>query len=352
MKIDERDTMFARMSYREGTNQYEDYYKRNPDKKENDDHIRTLPDLMGEGTMAYHPINAKLPDAVFQLLGDINGFSEGQAASEKVETNPEEMTRKIKNIARHFGAKDVGICEMKEDFYYSYRGRQSDSYGDKVDTSHKYAISFIVEMDKDMINRAPMLEEVIEVSKGYLDAGIIGLVISYFLRGLGYESRNHMDGNYLLVAPLVAEHAGLGQIGRMGILNTKEFGPRIRIGVVTTDLELIADEEDDYGFSEFCEMCAKCVRTCPSKAIQATKRENIDGVLRWKIDQEKCYERWRSLGTDCGVCLSSCPFSQGVDIEKINTMKNNPEVMKSILREHEDKYGIRNFNNKPMEIVK
>lgn len=344
--------MFARMSYEEDSDAYKDYYDRNPDKKEGDDHIRTLPNLLSEGTMAYHPINAKLPDAIFGILADIKDLSEGPVSEIKVETSPEEMTRKIKNIARHFGAKDVGICEMKDDFYYSYRGRHKENYGEKVEGTHKYAISFIVEMDKDMINRAPMLEEEIEVSKGYLDAGIIGLVISYFLRALGYESRNHMDGNYLLIAPLVAEHAGLGQIGRMGILNTKKYGPRVRIGVVTTDLELIVDNEDDYGFSEFCEMCGKCIRTCPSKAIQSSKRELIDGVLRWKIDQEKCYERWRSLGTDCGVCLSSCPFSQGVDIEKIKTMKGNPDVMRSILREHEEKYGIRNFIKKPLDIVK
>ncbi len=352
MKIDERDTMFARMSYKEGSSQYEDYYKRHPEKKEKDDHIRSLPDLMGEGTMAYHPVNAKIPDAVFGLLADINSFSEGRASENKVALDPLEISQKIKKIARYFGARDARICEMKDDFYYSYRGRQNASYGDRVDIGHKYAVVFTVEMDKDMINRAPMLEEVIEVSKGYLDAGIIGLVLSYFIRSLGYESRNHMDGNYLLIAPLVAQEAGLGQIGRMGILNTKEFGPRVRLGVVTTDLELVCDEKEDYGFIEFCEICAKCVKTCPAKAIPPTNRQFIDGKLRWQIDQEKCYERWRSLGTDCGVCLSSCPFSQGIDMEKINNMKGNTEAMKAILREHEGKYGIRNFNNKPLDIVK
>ncbi len=32
---DERDIMFARMSYEEGTPEYEDYYSRNMDKKAN-----------------------------------------------------------------------------------------------------------------------------------------------------------------------------------------------------------------------------------------------------------------------------------------------------------------------------
>lgn len=352
MKIDERDTMFARMGYKEGSHQYEDYYRRNPELKDDDDRIRELPNLLSEGTMAYHPVNAMLPDAVFQLLSDINVFSEGVTSSNKTEVDPKEISEKIKKFARYFGAVDVGICEMEDDFYYSYRGRKPECYGDEIKTSHKYGIAFTVEMDKDMINRAPMLEEVIAVSKGYLDAGVIGLVLSYFIRSLGYETRNHMDGNYLVVAPLVAEKAGLGQIGRMGLLNTKKYGPRVRIGVVTTDLELIPDKPEDYGFPEFCEICAKCVRTCPSKSIPIERKTMIDGKLRWKIDQMKCYERWRSLGTDCGVCLSSCPFSQGIDIDLINQMKSNKDVMQRILREHEEKYGIRNFNNKPMDIVK
>lgn len=32
-RIDERDTMFARMSYKKGSKAYEDYYRRNPNKK-------------------------------------------------------------------------------------------------------------------------------------------------------------------------------------------------------------------------------------------------------------------------------------------------------------------------------
>ena len=226
-RYDERDTMFARMGYEKGSKQYEDYYKRNPDKKENDDRLKTLPNLCSEGTMSYHPVNSKIPDSIFHLLGDINKYSEGEKNGQKTDVSPQEITTRLKKVLKHMGAVEVGICEMKDEFYYSNRGRKPENYGDPVKPSGKYGIVFAVEMDRDMINRAPMIEEVIEVSLGYLNAGVIGLVGTYFIRELGYDARNHMDGNYLVIAPLVAQAAGIGQIGRMGILTTKKYGPRV-----------------------------------------------------------------------------------------------------------------------------
>ncbi len=239
---------------------------------------------------------------------------------------------------------------MKPEYYYTLRGRKTENYKEPVEAKDHYAIVFAVEMDQEMINRAPQLEEVIAVVKGYMDAGMIGMVLSYMIRELGYEARNHMDGNYLLIAPLVAQAAGLGQIGRMGLLTSKEYGPRVRLGVVTTEMELIEDDPEDFNFAQFCEICGICSRTCPGQAIPKEKRSIIDGDLRWKISQENCYERWRSLGTDCGVCLSACPFSQDLKLTDIKDMDS--EEMKAYLNQHRDKYGIRRYVKDPLDIVK
>ncbi|MFQ6103859.1 MAG: hypothetical protein ACE5OP_06150 [Candidatus Glassbacteria bacterium] len=52
------------------------------------------------------------------------------------------------------------------------------------------------------------------------------------IRNLGYPARTHIDGNYRVVCPLVARDAGIGEIGRMGLLMTPRLGPRVRIAVV------------------------------------------------------------------------------------------------------------------------
>jgi len=351
-RIDERDTMFARMSYKKGSKEYEDYYKKNPEKKEIDDEIRELPNICGEGTATFHPLHSPLADAGFRFLSDIRKYSDGDINKNKVEVEPEEMSKKLKKFVKYFGARLVGITEMKEYHYYSHRGRQAENYGEKIDKFHKYGIVFAVEMDKDMINRAPQCEEVIEVTKGYISAAVIGMWLSYYIRELGYEARNHMDGNYLVVAPLVAEDAGLGEIGRKGILITKEYGSRVRLGIVTTDMPLIPDKKQEFGIKEFCKICKKCVKTCPGKAIPEGDMELIDGKIRWQIKQENCYAAWRRIGTDCGVCLSACPFSQNIPIELVNNMKNNKNVMEKIIIEHENKNGIRPYIKQPLDLLK
>ncbi len=351
-RIDERNTMFARMGWEKDGEAYQDFYERNPHLKEKDDYMRTLPHICGEGTMSYHPVHSRLADSVFRFLGDINHLAEGPVQSPgDVDVDPEVMTKRLKKLAKYYGAADVGIAKMQDHFWYSHRGRKEETYGDPIEGRHEYAIVFAVEMDEDMIDRAPQVEEVIEVTKGYLNAGIIGMVLSYFLREIGFEARNHMDGNYLVVAPLVAQEAGLGQLGRMGILNTRKFGPRVRLGVITTNLQLVADEPDDFGFTDFCAMCGMCIKTCPGKAIPATAAFEQDGAKRWQIVQENCYERWRSLGTDCGVCLSVCPFSHHVDPQLVAAMKGNKEVMAEILKQHRETYGKRRYIRTPLHLI-
>lgn len=152
-----------------------------------------------------------------------------------------------------------------------------------------------------------------------------------------------MDGNYEIVLPLAVKKASLGDIGRHGVLITEKYGSRIRLGAGSTDLPLIPDAESNFSVSAFCEECKKCVLTCPAKAIPMAKTIDMNGIKRWQIIQEECYKKWRSLGTDCGICLSTCPFSSNIPIESIEEYKNNPNYVKDIIAEHEKKYPIRPF---------
>ena len=176
-KIDERDTMFARMAWPKDSLAYKDYYKRNPEKFERDEELRDLPNLSEEGTATYDPINSRIADSLFRFINDIRPLAEGKVIREPEPIDPETATRRIKNIAKHFGADLIGITELKEYHLYSHRGRMEENYGDKIVKKHKYAIVFAVEMDKDFINRAPQLEETIETTNGYLKAGILGMVL-------------------------------------------------------------------------------------------------------------------------------------------------------------------------------
>lgn len=342
-RTDERDIILARMHYKKGTPIYENYYSRNPHKEKTDEALRAMPELCGEGTATYDPITSPIVDATFRFLSDIKIHAEGPIQPKDLSVEPNEMTARIKGLARYYNAKLIGITKMQSYHYYSHRGRPGKDYGKEIDKFHKYGIAFAVEMDREMILRAPQLSQAIAATKGYVDGAIIGMVLAYYIRELGFEARNHMDGNYLVVAPLVAMDAGLGEIGRNGLLITKEYGPRVRLGVVTTDMPLIADEPIRFGIAQFCKECKKCVRTCPGKAIPSGPKVEVDGIPRWRINPDQCYEKWRSIGTDCGICLASCPFSDGIPAEFIDRLKTDEKIRKEILDNYEKKYPVRPY---------
>lgn len=344
-RFDERDVLFARMAYEKDSPEYEDYYQRNPEKKAIDDDLRNLPNLLTEGTKTFERLNSPLGVATFKFLADIKPLVEGNVNHQKTSATPEEMTTKVKSVAKYYGADLVGITKLCPEDYYSHRGRDA-YYGEKIDQHHKYGIVFAVEMDRQMINRAPQVGEAIEVTKGYLKAAIIGMILSYYLRELGYPARNHMDGNYLLIAPLVAANAGLGEIGRMGLLVTKKFGPRVRLGIVSTDLDLISDQREDFGLPKFCEICQRCAKYCPGRAISdKSALLTTEGVSWAKVDHERCYRIWRKLGTDCGICLANCPFSHNIDLKLIEKIPTDPEVIREILKQKSKKRDEQSSDN-------
>ena len=60
---------------------------------------------------------------------------------------------------------------------------------------------------------------VVEKHLGFVRNRVVQL--GYLIRSLAYPARTHIDGNYRVIAPLVARDAGLGEIGRMGLLMTR-----------------------------------------------------------------------------------------------------------------------------------
>jgi len=308
-RIDERDIMFSRRLLWPGTARFEEYYAANPDKKSLDDSFRAHPGLLQRGTTQYNPYLFSAADATFTTVEALRPAVEGEPSGEKVVCDPAEVTRFIREWTRKLGVVSVGVTRLRSYHLYTTIGRGED-FGKPVNLDHEYAIAFTVEMDKEMMDRAPMGPTVMESAQQYLSSGAIAVQLAAFIRNLGYPSRAHIDGNYRVVCPLVARDAGLGEIGRMGLLMTPELGPRVRIAVVTTDLPLVTDERGfDYTMIDFCVRCRKCAEVCPSNAISFDDRAIIDGVRRWQIDQEACFTLWCKIGTDCGRCVSVCPYS-------------------------------------------
>lgn len=314
-RFDERKIMFSRAELKEGSERFEDYYKVNPEHKILDDKFRQKPGLLAVQTQKYHLFKFTSTHANFQLVN----LYKPCIVEENIQKNAEEISAKeltnyIKKWSRVLGAIELGVTELKEHHLYSHKGR-GEEYGKNIKNKHEYAIAFTVEMTKSMVDKAPEAEIVLESSQQYLKGATIAAQLSQFLRNLGYSSKPHFDGNYEVICPLVARDAGLGEIGRMGLLMTPQLGPRVRIGVVTTNAPLETNLfKQDNSLLHFCSICRKCADNCPSRAISLKNREVINGCLKWPIKHESCFTYWNTIGTDCGKCMQVCPYSHPANL--------------------------------------
>jgi epoxyqueuosine reductase QueG len=102
--------------------------------------------------------------------------------------------------------------------------------------------------------------------------------------------------------------SGLGYIGKNALLYTKEFGSKVRLATVLTDMPLACDKEQ-VPFS--CGECRECVKACPAGAISG-KEWTEEGVRADFFDAEKCSKYMKNFkdigrGSVCGLCIKACP---------------------------------------------
>lgn len=308
-KIDERDTMFSRKDLIEESDNFKKYYQKHPEKKSLDDKFRKEPGLTEKGSLFYNRITYAAANSSFFTIDKLRSAVDGEINPEKEKLPPAEIAKFIKSWSKKLGALDIGITELSDYHFYSHKGR-GKSYAKEIKSTHTHAIAFTVEMTHEMVSAAPQSSIVMESGQQYLDSGRVAVQIAHFLRSLGFSARAHIDGNYEVICPLVARDSGLGEIGRMGLLITPKQGPRVRLGVVSTNLNLPTDKwKKDNSLIDFCNRCKKCARVCPSQSIPYDEPKLVDGIKRWQINSESCYTYWCKSGTDCGRCMATCPYS-------------------------------------------
>jgi ferredoxin len=311
IRVDERDTIFARFELNEKSNNYNDYYDRRSEYKAIDDEIRTLPDILSPEHMKKDPVLFSLTAAEDDYLKQHVKLVSGDINPDKMELSPFDNTRTVKNIVKYLGGDNCGVCELDQDYVYSHVGRGPEPYGSDIELKHRYAVLFAMEMDLDMIASSPKPPVIVETEKKYVEIAKVSVVVADLIRRMGYEARAHIAGsNYQAMLPPLGWRAGLGEIGRIGILITEKYGPRVRLGLITTNLPLTPDSSKNFGVQDFCKRCNKCANNCPAQAIPYGDKTEENGVLKWVLNREGCYRFWRKAGTDCAMCLYVCPYSK------------------------------------------
>ncbi len=102
--------------------------------------------------------------------------------------------------------------------------------------------------------------------------------------------------------------SGLGYIGRNCLLITPEYGSKVRLATVLTDMPLSPLSP----LKEFdCGGCLACVAACPAGAISG-KPPSLSGTREDFFDAEKCSDFMKTFkdvgrGAVCGLCIKACP---------------------------------------------
>ena len=248
---------------------------------------------------------ARKPLAAFVLLQD------GPVAQQISMTTLDEQKNadNIKAALYFMGADAVGVSRCPEWAYYSH-----DAVGEPLEAYHSNAISVIIDQGRETMEGASGDDWIAcsQSMRAYLRFSLLGGIIGDQIRNLGYEARVHsvMDGEVL--QPPLLLLSGLGEVSRIGeVILNPYLGPRLKSGVITTNMPLAHDQPIDFGLQKFCEQCNKCARECPSGAITAGPKTMFNGYEIWKSDSQKCttYRITQAAGAMCGRCMKTCPWN-------------------------------------------
>lgn len=383
-QFDERDTMFSRIGLIPGTHKYDEYYKRKPEFRAEDDRVRESTRGMMAKVFGVEPDKLKNRQKMMAVMQKIMNWASllkmkkiqmdasdmpimyGYSADEEivrshitvgkppliaaramnqaahqqkisrhqVKTDPGEMTALIKRLALRYGADAVGIARLEEHHPYTHRGDMYGmgvGYGKRIHLTYRYAIVVASALDKEMICNAATDGVWTAAMLGYARCTAVTAQIAIYIKSLGYDAQTDNFFEYYSPMTPLAAAAGIGQIGRCNCVISRAFGNRLKIGAIHTSMPLLEDGPVDFGMVEFCRACLKCAIDCPAKAVSFQGPEVFNGLWQWRHQDTRCMEMWMNLGTGCGICMSSCPFSRGVDPEMIEAMKGNREVIQKIL---------------------
>ncbi len=248
-------------------------------------------------------------------------------AHHTVQFSPETLTEMVKDNAALYGADLVGIAALEERWVYEQDVEKPYRFADVAEpeeTEEAFllphtmtrAVVMAFTMDADLLERSSSVDADTAASLGYSRMGIAAISLAESIRALGYKAVPAMNDTALSI-PLAIQ-AGLGELGRMGLLITPEYGPAVRLAKVLTDMPLNTDHPITFGVERFCLDCHLCADHCPSGSIgkgeptfETSCDHNNPGIKKWTIEAEKCLRFWQQNGASCGTCIAVCPFTRG-----------------------------------------
>ena len=134
-----------------------------------------------------------------------------------------------------------------------------------------------------------------------------------------------------LVDTAVAQRAGIGFIGKNGLVISKEFGSYMFLGELITNLDIEPDQPVDYG----CGDCNRCVTACPTSCLIGDGSMNAKRCLSFQTQDKGVMDlefrkKIKTVIYGCDICQICCPYNKGLDnplATEIDPNLSHPELL-------------------------
>jgi epoxyqueuosine reductase QueG len=228
-------------------------------------------------------------------------------------------TDKLKSAARSAGADLVGVADLA-----FFRQERATLPPDLLEP-YTRAVSVAVRLEDSIIDGiqngpTPLYAQHYRAVNADLDriaAGLVNWLSERRFTAQAIPASSVADEPNLLGSlshRAVALRSGLGWQGRSLLIVTPQYGPRVRLVSVLTDMLQL---EPDSPLKNRCGHCVKCVRACPVAAIRQISPAGRYNRREEALDLGRCAEKTLQskaipeiAARICGVCISVCPFGK------------------------------------------
>jgi len=225
--------------------------------------------------------------------------------------DPKENADRIKALCRQWGGSLFGVADLrsfrKEEILLPASLTDRLPYGISVGF---HLSDFILEE----IEHQPTPLYFHHYQRVNILLDTIGLIVTSAIQDDGYRAvpipasqivdwktqKSHLSHKHM------AQAAGLGWIGRNNLLVNEQFGSRIRLVTILTDIPFVVSPPT----LRDCGSCLDCLSVCPAGAIKVRQEE---------FDHLRCYEQLKTFAKTlhfshniCGVCVKACKGFKGL----------------------------------------
>ena len=231
--------------------------------------------------------------------------------------DPQEMSRHIKRVAKYLGLDVVGIGRSHPSFLYAGKSVDGISGSDgeaiagaeELAKAFPYVIAGSVAWDHDMTqaHRHRIGDAAYDFTGQ--QTNMIMAALEGYINELGYNTlRGAMNGQAAALA------AGVGELGRNGLIITEKFGARVTCrDPIMTDLRWLPTSRWTSA-SRLLQNLPQVRHHLPDELASRFDDKVVDnGVEKYKINWLTCYklrpyvaEHW----VNCLTCVTVCPYTK------------------------------------------